>query len=176
MFSSGVNYTSEFYVFPPLTWLMLSSCLRVWKSRRSSGGALSDTSNLNAEPHGHEVIYHIGVCWHQSSLASGCLGTTSLTVQHAGLEKYWSEQLPDFCWEGFPCACTSICDIQEILRLFLGFLGTEDHEEKFMCRNTLDSMWLRMVALCVWILDCPNHQRVAFGKLRHMRAYIESFL
>lgn len=149
---------------------MLSSYLRVWKSRGSSAGALDDTSNLNSEPHCHEVIYHIDICWHRDSLASGYLGTTSLPVLHPEPGRYWSEQLST--GRSPLCSHPALWHSEKLrARLFLEFLGTGEREEQFMCSSTLDLMWLRRDVLYAKIFEDLNHWRAAFGKLRHMRAW-----
>lgn len=153
---------------------MLYSYLRVWKSRGSSAGALGDTSNLNSDPHCGEVIfYHIDACWHWRSLISGYPGTTSLPVQHPEPESYWIEELPGFWWGRLPYAChLPLWHLGEaIVRSSLGFMGTRGNKEQFLCKNTLDSVWLRRGVTYAKILEGPNCWRVAFDELRHIRIW-----
>lgn len=65
------------------------------------------------------------------------------------------------------CAHTSSCGIQENPRLFLGLLSTGECEEQFMCRNTHGVE--KGSAVCNDFRG--SHWKVAFGKLRHKRAW-----
>ena len=144
---------------------MFSSYLRVWKTRGSSAGALGDSSNLNSEPYCHEFIYHIGVC----SLASGLPGHY---LSPSAASRTWKVLEWTAAWlllrRSALCSHLPLWHSGE-LKVVPGISG--ECEEQFMCRNTLDSMWMRRGVLYAKILEGPNHWRFAFGKLRHTRTW-----
>lgn len=136
--------------FPPLTWPMVSSCLRVWRSRGTWG---HQQPELRASLLWVYLSYwcmltlkQLGFCLpgHHFSPSTTCRSW-----------REWVEQLPGLCWEGLPGARISLCSTQENPRLFLGLLGTGKCQEQFMCSNELDSRCLRRAVLYAKILEAP---------------------
>lgn len=148
---------------------MLSFYLGVWKSRGSSAAVTPATWTWN------RVVWSYLWYWCTPKVKQPCFWLPGHYLCPCIASGTWEVlEWRDF-WvlseKSSLCSHLPMWSLGEPrARSSLGFLGIEESKEQFMCRSTLRLIWFRRGVLYARILECPNHQRATFVKMKHRRA------